>query len=642
MRKSDNSSCCIFSVRNLEKQLESNTTNREEVNRPMNKAILILAANPKDTSRLRIDQEVREIENGLQRGRKRDDFSLRLVLAARPLDVRRAMLDLEPNIVHFCGHGSGKDGIVLEDENGQAKLVRGKALAGLFELFADKVECVVLNACYSDLQAKAIAKHISNVIGMKKAIVDDAAILFTVAFYDAIVAGKSYEFAFKFASNAIQWADLPKDLKPILILRARAAPATEQPLLAAQDALANPKMHPGSNIEIFDIFETFDRIYNMNAEWKKTENELIKYRENSEMSKDIPTFCKFNIKLARLYQHRGDYDKVIECCNAVLKYKDQCKPETLIDTLILFGDTFRMQGEYKEALSHFAYADTFLKRFPQDSYNLFEARITLSRGFIFDNTGNDDVEKELAKSFEHFEKICDVEGKAAAYVYLGIHKLGKKDFAAAEEMFQQALSISHDKKNRSLENFVLNQQTILRFSQGKTEEAYKLCIDAIRIQLDMGTKYGIAVSLKTLSSIIQSANDAFDMSELVSLLVSVNSLCGELLTQSQQKKIQMLYRQRSNINLPIFLCNCSITLFTKLGAKYALCEALIEKASICIELKKIKIASKILEDIQRKYSSRYGYRKIDIEVDRLKESINLAILETEKENCVCQENVTSL
>ena len=185
------------------------------------KTILILAANPRNTSRLRLDQEVREIDNGLQRARRRDEFVLKQVWAVRRSDFRRAMLDLKPNIVHFCGHGSGEEGIAFEDENGLAKFMSVEALSGFFELFADTVECVVLNACYSEVQAEAIAEHIPYVIGMNKAIGDTAAIEFSVAFYDALGAGESIEFAYKLACNAIQLAGLPENLTPVLKSRKR-------------------------------------------------------------------------------------------------------------------------------------------------------------------------------------------------------------------------------------------------------------------------------------------------------------------------------------------------------------------------------------------------------------------------------------
>lgn len=105
----------------------------------MQRIILILAANPKDTSRLRLDQEVREISEGLQRAQRREDFILKQQWAARPIDVRRAMLDYKPHIVHFCGHGEGEKGIRLEDETGHSQIVSAGVLSEFFELFADKV-----------------------------------------------------------------------------------------------------------------------------------------------------------------------------------------------------------------------------------------------------------------------------------------------------------------------------------------------------------------------------------------------------------------------------------------------------------------------------------------------------------------------
>ena len=190
--------------------------------------ILILAANPKDTTQLRLNEEIREIDNGLQRAQKRDEFTLEAKLAARPQDVRRAMLDFRPNIVHFCGHGEGEEGIIFENNTGDAHLVQAGALAGLFDLFAEKTECVILNACYSDTQAEAIAQHIDFVIGMKREIGDKAAINFAVAFYDGLGAGEPIEFAFKLGCNAIQWAGLPEHLTPVLKKRKKELPNMSQ------------------------------------------------------------------------------------------------------------------------------------------------------------------------------------------------------------------------------------------------------------------------------------------------------------------------------------------------------------------------------------------------------------------------------
>lgn len=176
--------------------------------------ILFAAANPKGIGQLRLDEEAREIEEGLRRAKKRDRFRLNQRWALRPADLRRALLDVEPTILHFSGHGSGQDGLVLEDESGAPHFVSSSALEELFSLFQDRIRCVVLNACYSEEQAKAISKHIPVVIGMSTAIGDKAAIAFALGFYDALGGGRSYQDAFRFGRNAISMMNIPEHLTP--------------------------------------------------------------------------------------------------------------------------------------------------------------------------------------------------------------------------------------------------------------------------------------------------------------------------------------------------------------------------------------------------------------------------------------------
>lgn len=191
--------------------------------------ILMLSANPKGTDPLRLDEERREIEAGLmERSRLRDNFCLITKTAVRPRDFQRAMLDLNPQIVHFSGHGGGEPGLVLEDDAGKVKFVDGEALAGLFSLFPD-LQCVVLNACYSEAQATAIAHHIPYVIGMNQAIGDKAAISFAVGFYDALGAGRGVEFAYKLGCAAIRLEGIYEHLTPVLIKQSTTGSATASP-----------------------------------------------------------------------------------------------------------------------------------------------------------------------------------------------------------------------------------------------------------------------------------------------------------------------------------------------------------------------------------------------------------------------------
>lgn len=197
-----------------QQQPRHNENNQTDIKADI-KTILILAANPKNISRVELQKEIREIDEGLRRSNKREQFKLEMKLAVRQRDFYRAILDTQPQIVHFCGHGAGEDGIVLEDDTGMTAFVEADTLASQFKLFAKKgVECVVLNACYSEIQAEAIHEHINYVIGMNKAIGDKPAINFAVAFYDALAAGEDVEFAFELGCS--QMIGLKEHQTPVL------------------------------------------------------------------------------------------------------------------------------------------------------------------------------------------------------------------------------------------------------------------------------------------------------------------------------------------------------------------------------------------------------------------------------------------
>jgi hypothetical protein len=74
---------------------------------------------------------------------------------------------------------------------------------------------VVLNACYSEIQANAIAEHIDYVVGMNSIIGDDAAIQFAVGFYDELGAGWSYEDAYNGGCDAIPLQGIPEENTPV-------------------------------------------------------------------------------------------------------------------------------------------------------------------------------------------------------------------------------------------------------------------------------------------------------------------------------------------------------------------------------------------------------------------------------------------
>ena len=181
-------------------------------------SILFLAADPTNASRLRLGEEFREIQEKLKFAQLRDHFKLKLPqLSVRPVDISQALLDTHPQIVHFSGHGTSNGALCFENQSGQTHLVAPDALAALFEQFTNQVNCVLLNACYSKIQAKAIAEHIEYVIGMNQAIGDKAAIAFAIGFYQALGAGRTTEDAYKLGCVQIRLQGIPEHVTPVLI-----------------------------------------------------------------------------------------------------------------------------------------------------------------------------------------------------------------------------------------------------------------------------------------------------------------------------------------------------------------------------------------------------------------------------------------
>lgn len=165
--------------------------------------ILFLGANPANSDRLDLEKEVNEISDELDRAQKRDKFELKIRMAAQTRDIQSALLEFKPQIVHFSGHGIDQVGLVFEDASGQARMVSGAALASVFKLADDFVECVVLNACYSEQQANAIAHHIPFVIGTSREVGDGEARAFSFGFYNALGSGELYESAYEWGCSSI-------------------------------------------------------------------------------------------------------------------------------------------------------------------------------------------------------------------------------------------------------------------------------------------------------------------------------------------------------------------------------------------------------------------------------------------------------
>jgi hypothetical protein len=220
-------------------------------------------------------------------------------LAVRIDDLQRLILKHKPNIVHICGHGSGEQGLVFQDDNMQPQLASTVAISGLFALSLNHVKCVVLNACYSEVQARAIGSHIDHVIGMQQAIQDKSAITFAKGFYQALGYGQRIEESYNWSCNAIQFSlggsDKTRKFESVDIVHVDVPiPDDQKPVLLLKGEVKKPTQFSGTAFPDETARQIGNKIANRVTEGRKQVSSALGQEQETQLStnqsKRIPDF----------------------------------------------------------------------------------------------------------------------------------------------------------------------------------------------------------------------------------------------------------------------------------------------------------------------------------------------------------------
>jgi hypothetical protein len=181
--------------------------------------ILFLGANPRGTRPLRVDEEIREIQQTIKQGRERDKIVVETEWAVRPRDIIQALINFEPHFVHFAGHGGGEEGsFAAEDDIGYAHIIPVDGLVQAFKAVGQDVQCVIVNACRTERLARALAVVVPWVIGMRQPVGDRSAIRFSIGFYQALAGGKPVQTAFDVGKAHLMMTPEQDDaLAPLLL-----------------------------------------------------------------------------------------------------------------------------------------------------------------------------------------------------------------------------------------------------------------------------------------------------------------------------------------------------------------------------------------------------------------------------------------
>lgn len=179
--------------------------------------VLVISANP-ERHNLRLDAEQRAMTEAVDRSERQRQrlpsgaegavghIEFVRVGAARLRDLSRMLVLHRPQAVHFSGHGAENGALVFETEAGGRAPVPPDILANVLSPFQPSLRLVLLNACYSHVQATRLARTIDCCIGMTTAVEDPDALLFARAFYDLAALGCSVHESFALAVQELTLA----------------------------------------------------------------------------------------------------------------------------------------------------------------------------------------------------------------------------------------------------------------------------------------------------------------------------------------------------------------------------------------------------------------------------------------------------
>jgi hypothetical protein len=192
--------------------------------------VLYLAANPVDPAnprkrRLRVEEEFREIQQTVSKGRERDSIQLESRWTVQSHDITQALFAVEPHFVHFAGHGdTEEESIVVGDEYGYTHTIPVDGVVKAFQVAGQGVRCVIVNACSTERLAQALAATGLCVIGMRQPVGDQSAVRFSIGFYQALADGRSVEKAFDSGVAQLMMTPLGDDARaPFLLCGGQAA-----------------------------------------------------------------------------------------------------------------------------------------------------------------------------------------------------------------------------------------------------------------------------------------------------------------------------------------------------------------------------------------------------------------------------------
>lgn len=167
-----------------------------QVAAPSKITVLLVAGTIEGGSKpLRLDREVNEIERRIRESKHRDAISFVSRHAVRVTELLQALNEVEPDVVHFSGHGS-QDALLFEGNDGKPLALSNENLSLLLQAAPRPIRLAVFNACESSVQAALACDFVDAAIGMDASVADSSAQEFAGQLYNSIGFGHDLALAF--------------------------------------------------------------------------------------------------------------------------------------------------------------------------------------------------------------------------------------------------------------------------------------------------------------------------------------------------------------------------------------------------------------------------------------------------------------
>ncbi len=134
---------------------------------------------------LRLEEEMSAIGDALRATRFRERYALHLCPAASFDKLIRELDDLQPQVVHMCGHAT-RDGEIILKRGDSEHHIAPSELAELFRALRQPPRLAVFASCHSWLAAEALVGTVAHAIGFEGELHDETAAAFGRCFYERL------------------------------------------------------------------------------------------------------------------------------------------------------------------------------------------------------------------------------------------------------------------------------------------------------------------------------------------------------------------------------------------------------------------------------------------------------------------------